>query len=172
MPKIIKNGIVVDDSWQRLNLAEGETPASVTLPAGPLLVPLEVWLTRREELLGRTEPLGVWLAGADDPELIAGDLAAFSLIAIEFLKFADGRGYSTASLLRRRYGYKGELRAIGEVLRDQLFYMQRVGFDAYALRADKNIEDALASLKDFSLVYQGSVNPPLGRRAAAVVEGA
>ena len=84
-----------------------------------------------------------------------------ALIAINFPKFTDGRGYSMASTLRTRLGYKGELRAIGDVLRDQLFYMQRLGFNAFDVRADKDIHAAGQSLGDFSETYQGAVDQPL-----------
>jgi uncharacterized protein (DUF934 family) len=80
---------------------------------------------------------------------------------VQFPKFGDGRGFSTAALLRTRHGWRGELRAIGDVLRDQLFFMKRVGFDSFALRADRNIDEAVASLLDFSDSYQGSVEPAL-----------
>lgn len=83
------------------------------------------------------------------------------MIAVNFPAFTDGRGFSSARLLRERYGYKGEIRAIGDVLRDQLFFMRRCGFDAYAIRADRSPEDALVSLDDFSEVYQTSVEQPL-----------
>jgi uncharacterized protein (DUF934 family) len=85
---------------------------------------------------------------------------------VDFPKFTDGRGYSIAYNLRARLGYTGELRAIGDVLRDQLFYMQRVGFDAFAVRADKNIHDAVKGLTDFSEKYQASWDEknPLFRR--------
>jgi uncharacterized protein (DUF934 family) len=88
---------------------------------------------------------------------------------VNFPKFADGRGYSTARLLRERYGYHGEIRAIGDVLHDQLFFMKRCGFDAYAVRADKDIEAALAGFDDFSDAYQAAVDQPqpLFRRRAA-----
>ncbi|MFX7739746.1 DUF934 domain-containing protein, partial [Acinetobacter baumannii] len=84
------------------------------------------------------------------PEELKGQLDSFKVVAVDFPKFADGRGYSIAYNLRARLGYTGELRAIGDVLRDQLFYMQRVGFDAFAVRADKNIHDAVKGLTDFS----------------------
>ena len=94
------------------------------------------------------------------------DIKKFTVIAVDFPKFSDGRGYSIAFNLRARLGYTGELRAIGDVLRDQLFYMQRVGFDAFAPRPDRKIEDALKGLSDFSEVYQTSFDPklPLFRR--------
>ncbi len=81
------------------------------------------------------------------------------LIAVDFPKFTDGRGYSIAYNLRKRLGYTGELRAIGDVLRDQLFYMQRVGFNAFATRPDRSIHDALKGLTDFSEAYQASCGP-------------
>ena len=162
MPKIIKNDRIVDDAWHMLKLAEGETPASVALPSGAeVLVPLSVWQARREEILARGAPFGVWLDAGEGPEAIAADLEHYAVIAVNFPKFADGRGYSTARLLRERYGYVGEVRAIGDVLRDQLFFMRRVGFDAYAVRADKDIEEALAGFGDFPEAYQAAADQPL-----------
>lgn len=87
--------------------------------------------------------------------------AAFTSSYTPIIPFTDGRNYSNARLLRDRYGYKGELRAIGDVLRDQLFYLHRCGFDAYALRADKDPYEALESLKDFSVTYQAATDEPL-----------
>ncbi len=169
MSRIIKNCQIVDDSWQVLRLAEGETPESVTLPPSPVIFPLAVWLARKSEILAGHNPISVWLDSSEDPQSLAGDLARFAVIGINFPKFADGRGYSTARLLRERYGYKGELRAIGDVLQDQLFYMKRCGIDAYAIRTDKDIEAALAGLNDFSETYQAAVDQPqpLFRRRTA-----
>ena len=139
---------------------------------GPIVVPLAAWLERRDGLAARREPIGVWLGPGDDPASIAQDLAHLALVAVHFPKFADGRGYSTAFLLRTRHGYKGELRAIGDVGRDQLFLLKRCGFDSFALAPHRDPEAALAGLDDFSLRYQGSVDDsmPLFRkreRAAA-----
>ena len=93
------------------------------------------------------------------------------LIAVNFARFSDGRGYSLARLLRGRYGYRGELRAVGDVLLDQLFYLMRVGFDAYALRDDQDPLAAGAALRTFSASYQAGADQPLPlfrqRRAAA-----
>ncbi len=169
MTKLIKNGQIVDDAWQILKLSEGETAESIALPEGPVLLPLAVWLAHRDEILASAGPFGVWIDSSEGPEAIAGDLAHLPLIGVNFPKFADGRGYSTARLLRERYHYGGEIRAIGDVLHDQLFYMKRCGIDAYAVRADKNIEAALAGLRDFSESYQAAVDQPqpLFRRRAA-----
>ncbi len=163
--QIIKHKTVVEDDWQVLHLSEADTPESVVIPAGKVLVPLQVWQAQRDILLARSD-LGVWLNSEQRAETLQADIEKFSLIAVNFPKFADGRGYTLAYHLRVRLGYRGELRAIGDVLCDQLFYMQRVGFDAFAVRADKDIHQALHSLSDFSLSYQASadVAQPLFRR--------
>ena len=166
MPNLIKDKVVISDDWTVLRLAEGETAETVTVPEGKFIVPLKVWQVQRATLQSRPH-LGVWLASDERPEALKDDLAPFQVIAVDFPKFADGRGYSIAYNLRARLGYTGELRAIGDVLRDQLFYMQRVGFNAFAVRADKNIHDALKGLTDFSEKYQTSWDEknPLFRRA-------
>ena len=162
---IIKNKAILDDDWSVLRLNENDTAESVVVPAGKIIVPLKVWQAQRAALQQRVD-LGVWLASNERAEELKNDLAKFSVIAVDFPKFADGRGYSIAHHVRARLGYRGELRAIGDVLRDQLFYMQRVGFDAFAPRADKDIYAALKGLSDFSLTYQASADEklPLFRR--------
>jgi uncharacterized protein (DUF934 family) len=166
----IKNRTVVSDDWSVLRLNEGEgqgnSAETIEVPAGKVIVPLTVWKAQRGKLQGRAD-LGVWLASSERPEELKGELENFKVVAVDFPKFADGRGYSIAYNLRARLGYTGELRAIGDVLRDQLFYMHRVGFDAFAVREDKNIHDALKGLTDFSETYQSSWDQknPLFRRA-------
>jgi len=161
MTTIIKNRQAVTDQFTLVKLAEGETAVTAALPAGALIVPLAVWQARKTELQSRSTPVGVWLDVTEGPEAIAGELAAFAVIGVNFPKFTDGRGYSTARLLRERYGYRGELRAIGDVQQDQLFLLKRCGFDAFAVRADKDIRTALAGLDDFSETYQAAVDQPL-----------
>ncbi|HEU0199934.1 MAG TPA: DUF934 domain-containing protein [Burkholderiaceae bacterium] len=115
--------------------------------------------------------LGVWLGPADEPAQLAESIASLALIAVDFPVFRDGRGFSTAALLRTRHGFRGDLRAIGDVLIDQLFYLRRVGFSSFALRADQDPEFAVAALRTFTEVYQGSVDQPLPyfrRRSVAV----
>ena len=171
MSEIIKHGVLHDDAWQGVRLADGEgTAADDALAALPLppagsIVPLALWLARRDELLAAgPHAYGVWLAGDAALDALLADLPQLALIAIDFPKFADGRGYSLAALLRRRYQYTGELRAIGDVLRDQFFFMLRCGFDVLQPREGKyttpQLEAALASLKDFSEPYQGAVDRP------------
>jgi uncharacterized protein (DUF934 family) len=163
--QIIKGRAVVADDWRVLRLDEGDSAETVAIPAGQVIVPLAVWQAQRAALEGRAE-IGVWIASDERPEVLKGELDKFAVVAVDFPKFTDGRGYSIAYNLRMRLGYQGELRAIGDVLRDQLFSMQRVGFDAFATRPDRNIHDALKGLTDFSEVYQASVDQksPLYRR--------
>lgn len=96
----------------------------------------------------------------DDPAAVAARLAAAARVDVHFPRFTDGRGYSIARLLRERFGYRGELRAVGDVRRDQLFYLSRVGFDAFLLPEGEDGEAALAALRDFSEAYQASVDRP------------
>jgi len=160
MAVIIKDRKVVTDPWQRLELAaDGSLPAA--LPAGDVIVPLALWQGQRDALRARTGRIGVWLNSNEDPAAIAGDLQFFSVVAVNFPKFGDGRGFSAARLLRERYGWKGELRAIGDVFRDQFFYLSSCGFDAFVLREGEDPQEALAAFGDFSEAYQSSVERPL-----------
>lgn len=137
MLKLVKNGNVVADEWKTLVLADGERPDNVRLPVGPVLVPLAVWQARRAELIRREYehgwPLGVWLAAEEGAETIANDVDDFTVVAIAFDRFSDGKSYATAGDLRVRYGYKGELRAIGDVPSEGMGYRRDVGFDSVAL---------------------------------------
>ncbi|WP_371868057.1 DUF934 domain-containing protein [Duganella levis] len=176
---IIKGREVVEDDWQVLRLAEPvdgapvHDPATVSVPAGKFIVPLSLWLVQREVLAARTAAgeIAVWIASDERAETLKDLLDQFPLIAVDFPKFTDGRGYSIAYNLRTRLGWTGELRAVGDVLRDQLFSMQRVGFDAYSVRSDRDVHDALKGLSDFSETYQASVDQkvPLFRRHARPV---
>ena len=156
MALIIKHRAVIQDNWQLLDQGSiGALPFS-----GDVIVPLELWASERDALSFRIGRIGVWLEADADPAAIAPDLARFDLIAVRFASFTDGRGYSIARLLRERHGYRGELRAIGDVQRDQLYYLSRCGFDAFALRADQNPAQALSAFGDFSEAYQSSVERP------------
>ena len=164
MPQLIKHGAIVEDRWALLR----EAAAASDVPAGEVIVPLALWRAERDALRARGA-VGVWLGPDDDPDLLAGDVDALPLVAVDFPQFTDGRGYSTARLLREKYGFRGELRAIGDVLRDQLYYLVQCGFDAFAVRADRSVEDALQGLADFSDNYQATVArpAPLFRRRVA-----
>ena len=118
-------------------------------------------MSEREQLLRHRWPIGVLLRGEDDPTVLTQDLPALTLIAIDFPKFADGRGYSHAYVLRTHLGYEGELRAVGEVLQDQLWHMSRVGFDSFELVEGKSADAALSAFSVYSVRYQASVDQPL-----------
>jgi uncharacterized protein (DUF934 family) len=96
----------------------------------------------------------VRLDPADDPARVAGELAGAARVEVNFPKFGDGRGFSIGRLLRERYGYKGELRAVGQITRDHLFFLESVGFDAYELREGEDAAESLAAFGDFSASYQ------------------
>jgi uncharacterized protein (DUF934 family) len=136
-----------------------------------VIVPLATWQSRRDELLARGD-VAVWLAAADDPAELANDAAILPLIAIDFPQFTDGRGYSIGRLLRERYRFAGELRAIGDVQRDQLCYLSQCGFNAFSIRSDRSVEDALAGLAVFSDGYQSTTlrTPWFRRRATAAAQ--
>ena len=160
---VIRGRHVENDVWQALGVNPAEDLS--TLPAGPIIVPFKIAIERQDELISRKDPIGLWLAPDDDPaDLLppaSGLLPRVSLLAVFFPKFGDGRGYSTGTLLRTRYGWKGELRAFGDIGRDHLFHLARCGFDAFHLPPQRDPHDALASFSEFSLAYQGAVDDPV-----------
>jgi len=156
MPTLIKDGRIVADGYTRVEAAEG----ALNLPEGDVLVDLDTLLAHRDQVLAHGGRKGVQLKSDQFAESIADIARQLDLIAVEFPAFADGRGYSTAYLLRTRYGYQGELRAVGDVFKDTLFYQSRVGFNAFAIRDDKDAEVALKGLGDFREVYHASADQP------------
>lgn len=193
---LILNQSIVEDDWTLVSLPAGEevvkkqagkvvlfkltgeastTPeqiASTEIPAtGKILVPLSVWVARQDELAARhaAGEVGVWLDTHELLETLAAsvaDINSLPLIAVHVERFADGRIFSIGNLLRTRYHYKNDLRAFGDVLRDQLFFLKRCGFNSYLIRGDRSAADALASLGDFTQPYQGAVDiaQPVWRR--------
>lgn len=164
MRKIIRDGAIVVDDWQHLEDSTG------ALPDGNIIVSFARWQADKDALAARRSGgVGVRISGDQTIDEIAEDLSALSLIALEFPSFKDGRCLSHARVLRERYGFEGELRAVGDVLRDQIYYMHRVGINAFEPRADRRLEDALAALKDFSAAYQAAAdgNVPVWRRRRA-----
>jgi uncharacterized protein (DUF934 family) len=145
---LVKNGELFTSSFVDASGAEA-VPAT-----GPVIVSLDQWKAQRDDLLKRGTPLGIRLHSDQAPELIAADLEHFAVVALEFPKFRDGRAYSYARLLRERYGFKGELRAVGEVLLEQLFFMLRTGFDVFDIQSADPLKDYRTALADFSVWYQ------------------
>lgn len=143
---------VRDDPWQLIRETTDE------LPAGPLILPLSRWLALNANTTTALE--GVWLGPDDEVTNLTPWFPDLPLIALDFPSFRDGRAYSQAYLLRTRLGWQGELRAIGDVLRDQLSHMRQCGFDSFAVREDKSAEDALKGLAGMSVLYGRSVIEP------------
>ncbi len=159
MSTLIKNRAIAADTWQPI--AAAEDLHNQPLPEGDLLFPPALWQARKNEIISRYKRIGLWLEPDADLAELADDLHYFMVIAIHFPRFADGRGYSLARLLRERHHYEGEIRAVGDVLHDQLFLMQRVGFDAWALKEGKDAEKALNAFATFKAPYQSAVDEPL-----------
>ncbi len=138
--------------------------------SGKVLIPLTVWLAKKSELITRMEAgeIGIILQTHEPIESLVNafdDLNQIPVIAIYVEIFADGRNFTLGNLLRTRYGFKNELRAIGDVMRDQLYFLKRSGFDSYEIKEGRNAEEAIASLNDFTQPYQGAVNDvPVWRR--------
>ena len=165
MPKLIDRHGARADTWINFN---GD--AGAIRPEQDVVLPLDVWREYKSQWLGRPGRIGVLLSPADDVAVLATDLDALHLIAVSFPSFTDGRGYSQSRLLRERYAYNGEIRAVGDVLIDQLFYLRSCGFDGFALRDDQDLASALRAFESFSDSYQTTVGrPPLFRRRSGLV---
>lgn len=159
MPKLIKDGAIIENTWTLIGKPEGD--ATVEIPNGNVIVPLSLWLAQKNQLQTRND-VGVWLDSDETAEQIGEDAKQLPLIAVNFPIFMDGRAFSTARLLRERFGFTGELRAIGNLIRDQLCYLRRCGVNAFAFaNPDIDLEAALRSLGDFNEYYQASVDQPL-----------
>ncbi|MEZ4230008.1 MAG: DUF934 domain-containing protein [Polyangiaceae bacterium] len=160
--QIIRHREIVADTWLHL---DDETPVP---DAGDVTVSLERLRAEGEVLLARRGALGVRLRSDQLAHDVSDVLQDLDIICVEFPKFTDGRGYTTGRLLRDRYGYTKELRAVGHVLQDQLFYMARCGYDSFALAPGKNLERALDGFADFSVSYQAAadVRQPIFRRVS------
>ncbi len=159
MPKLIKDGVIVDDSWTLVAKAEGDV-ATAEVPAGQVIIPVAVWNAQKEQLQNRTD-IGVWLDSDETADLIGADANRFAVIGVNFPGFMDGRSFSTARLLRERYGFTGELRAVGNFIRDQLCYLRRCGVNAFAFaNPEANLDEAVKSLSDLQEYYQAAFDQP------------
>jgi uncharacterized protein (DUF934 family) len=168
MAKLIRNRRAAADSWR---LLKADAAGKLDVPAeGDVIVPLSAWNADKASFATRKGRTAVWLDGSEGPEAIAADLDQLPLVALNFSTFGDGRAFSSARLLRERYGYKGEIRAIGQVIRDWLQFMERCGIDSFLLRDDEEIENALGAFDELPEGYQATVTEPqplFRRRAAA-----
>jgi uncharacterized protein (DUF934 family) len=140
--------VLVVDRYSRVEADVG-TPES-----GDVLVSLERFEAEREALLARADSVGVWLRSDQSASALADDVGKLALIALDFPVFSDGRAYSSARLLRERYGYRGELRAIGDVLAEQLGFMLRSGFDTFEMASPNALEEFATIPREVRVVYQ------------------
>ena len=189
--QLILNNRIVEDNWETIMLPKidvevkkqagkvvmfkltgdnSPTPEQVDKTkfsnSGNVILPMKVFLKHKTQLQKRlkNKEIGIWLDTHEEIESFIEeieDINAFPILAIRVGKFADGRIFSIGSQLRTKFKYKNILRAFGDVLRDQLFFLKRTGFDSYLIREDRNANDALNALKDFTLPYQGSINDPM-----------
>ncbi|MGK2915515.1 MAG: DUF934 domain-containing protein [Porticoccaceae bacterium] len=161
MPRLLRETGFVDDTYQLL-----PKDFAGQLPSRPL-VPLRYWLDNRDHL--RELPgVGVWLESDEEPAALAADIAVIACIGVNFPTFMDGRGFSTARLLRERYGFRGELRAIGHIIPDQLFFLKRCGFDSFQLADEPSLDSLRDQVNAFSVNYQADADSlPLFRRRPA-----
>ncbi len=188
MPRrLLRNGLIVDDDWTYLAELEGvsasdgtavgsgaasaattSTDAADAGSAGRaseanVIIPFERWQAERERWLEHRGRLGVVLLPAHKVEALAPDVARFDLIGAEFPGPSDGRGYTQGRLLRERYEFSGELRAMGYVRRDQLFFLARCGFNSFEL-PENELATASSAFSTFSAEYQPSNDEGLAIR--------
>tara|TARA_B100001094_G_scaffold229693_1_gene224314 strand:+ start:1589 stop:2197 length:609 start_codon:yes stop_codon:yes gene_type:complete len=189
--QLILNNRIVEDDWETIMLPKidvevkkqagkvvmfkltgdnSPTPEQVDKTkfsnSGNVILPMKVFLKHKTQLQKRlkNKEIGIWIDTHEEIESFIEeieDINAFPILAIRVGKFADGRIFSIGSQLRTKFKYKNIMRAFGDVLRDQLFFLKRTGFDSYLIREDRNANDALNALKDFTLPYQGSINDPM-----------
>lgn len=173
MRQLIRQREIVVDDWREAGEADVPPTAGTVAPSAPattsLIVPIARWRAEREQWLASGLRLGVRIGPADRVESLEPDLARLALVAIEFTGPSEGRGYTQARVLRDRYGFTGELRAVGYVKRDQLQFLDRCGFDAFELSEGVDARAALAGFDDFSVAYQPATEArsPLRRRVTA-----
>ena len=153
MTRLLKDGGFVADPYAALG-----DDAALPRDGGPVLVSLARLRREREALLGRNTPLGVRLQSHENPESLGQDVNTLSLIALEFPKFRDGRAFSWARMLRTRLGFKGEIRAMGDFLYDQVNYQKRVGFDAWEVPDGFTLAMFHRALGEMTDVYQPSAD--------------
>jgi uncharacterized protein (DUF934 family) len=159
--QILKDGVIAEDRWR--HLADDEAPAG-----GAFTVSLPRWQAEKESLSQLGAELGVRLRGEDSAEAVAEDLPGLGLVVVEFPALADGRGFSIARILRDRYRYEGEIRARGFFIRDQVYFLGRVGVNAFECAECADLESLVSALTDFSVNYQAAADDktPLYRKRA------
>ncbi|MEX0962995.1 MAG: DUF934 domain-containing protein [Pseudohongiellaceae bacterium] len=159
MQKLINKDGSVENHWTVLKTATGPEILQV-VPGKNFIVPLTFWKLYRQQLDDYSGNIALWLESDEQVDQIGEALHSLPLVALNFPVFSDGRSYTNARELRQRHGYKGEIRAIGDVLRDQLYYMAQCGFDTFELRHDQDIEVCMDAFRDFKTGYQSTISEP------------
>ena len=161
MPKLIKDAQFVENDWQLVS-AEAQPDEVLSLKASHLLVPFTLWQEHKAELAKLNAEIGVWFASEQNPAelLTEEEIGQLPVIALDFPLFKDGRAFTYAALLREQKSYSGDIRAVGEVLRDQLSYMLSCGFSSFQVADDVDEETYLNGFHDFSENYQATVIKP------------
>lgn len=159
MPKLINKDGVMDNPWTVMKASTGPEILQA-VPGKNFIVPLQFWKLYQEELNNYDGAIAVWIDSNELPGQIADELLSLPLIALNFPVFSDGRSYTNARELRQKYAYKGEIRAIGDVLRDQLYYMAQCGFDSFEIRHDQDPGLCVEAFKDFKTGYQSTIAEP------------
>ena len=149
--QLIKDQQIIENTWQYL--ADNEE-----LKTGNVSVSFARWQSDKQQLLAHDGKVGVRISSADNVDELADDLEKLQLIELDFPDFADGRSFSQAWLLRGRYHYQGEIRAIGHYIPDQVFYLARVGVNAFSPKIAEELPNIINRLKDFTVNYQSSIN--------------
>jgi len=149
---LLKNNEVTENTWRAVS--DKDEISGEFSGEDSVIISLEHWTEEKENFAGRNGALGLHLESHEKPEAIADDVDQFDLISLDFPALPDGRAFSYARLLRERYGFKGELRAVGKVIQDQLFFMKRCGFDSFELSDGEDVEKSIAALSAFSVAYQ------------------
>lgn len=164
MKQIIKDGLIVENAWQHWT-EPGVEVSDIIGGRRQVIVPLQFLEEHAHQLAAPALCTGVLLMPDEAPERLLPYLGKLSLIAVHFPSFADGRGYSSGQLLRTRHGFAGELRAVGDILRDQLYFLSRCGFNAFELREDQDLQAALAAFTDYAWQPNSRLYQEAGSRA-------
>lgn len=153
--RILRQRELIEDDW---TLIEEERAAGAWAAGGKLIVTLARWRSEREALLAAHAAVGVLVPNTADIEAVYPEIDDRPLIALQFPTFSDGRALSQAVVLRRRVGFRGELRAVGDVIRDLVFWLGRCGFDSIVPRQDQSLEACKEALEELSVAYQAAAD--------------
>jgi uncharacterized protein (DUF934 family) len=151
---ILRGGELIEDNWTVIE--DGRT--AIDSGGGKVIVTLARWRAERDALLAAHSAVGVLVPNTADIEAIHQEISDRPLIVLQFPTFADGRALSQAVVLRKRLGFRAELRAIGDVIQDLVFWLGRCGFDSIVPRKDQNLEGCRAALRELTVTYQAAAD--------------